>query len=357
MGFFDTATFAEPVDGCYIFVNATNVTSNPWLSGVCQANSVRTNTTTAINIANLAWYTGKIRVNPTATEVSFELYDSLYSLVWNNTVTTNIPNTAGRETGFGMIATQNTTDAAGNIVQLDYMKLEFINRDTIIRQSYGQNATIKMSQEFLTAAASTFDPFLGTAISSGTVVANTGSAIHPGVVNITDSTTAQGGYRIMTDITAFLLYGNETASFIFKPQINNRNESFRFGFQDSTAINTMPTDGCYFNSSWNITSTQFIMGVCTNSSVSTNTTKYFLTNNTWYIGKIQVNSVATSVNFSIWNETNYMLWNGTVTTNIPVITGRETGFGLIAGEATTDAAKVIVAMDYMDLIINRTIYR
>jgi hypothetical protein len=46
-----------------------------------------------------------------------------------------------------------------------------------------------------------------------------------------------------------------------------------------------------------------------------------------------------------------------LTQGIPVGVGRETGFGVIAGESTTDAAKPIVSLDYIELIMNRTISR
>jgi hypothetical protein len=358
MGFLDTTTIALPTDGCYIQVNGSATILNLFnLTGICRSNNVQTQTTNYITLSNLQWYTAKIDTDATASNVYFSLYDFGGTLLWNGTVSSNIPVTTGRETGFGVIANEWTTDAAADIIQIDYMKLQIYNRTTLLRNAYTSSANIKLSQEFLTGSASSFDPFLGTAISSGLITGNTGTANHLGVIYINDSTTAQGGYRIMTDATAFLLSGNETATFVFKQKINNRNESVRMGWQDSTAINTMPTDGCYFNSSWQSTSIQYIRGVCRSNNVQTNTTFFSVSNNTWYTGKIIMDLTASSVNFSLFNESNYMVWNATVSSNIPVTTGRETGFGIIAGEGTTDATKEIVSIDYMDFTINRGMVR
>jgi len=214
----------------------------------------------------------------------------------------------------------------------------------------------KISQEFLTANAYVFNPFLGAAISSGTASAQSGNAIHPGVVRLSDSTTANGGYRIMTDIAAFLISGNESAGFVFRHQAGRPTSSYRLGFQDSTAIQTNPTDGCYFlvnstGASFNNTLT----GICRSNNAQTKTaTTFDLTPNTWYRGNLEINSQATMINFSLYNDAGSLLWSDVVNSNIPTASGRETGFGVIAGETTTDAAAAIVDLDYMVLIINRT---
>jgi hypothetical protein len=331
------------------------------LTAVCRSNNVETNSSTRILISNLAWYTGIIQVDSTASTVAFELYDNTYTRIWNTTITTNIPNTVGRETGWGVIATQNNTDAAADIIQMDYMKLEIMDRSQIIRQVYNNNATIKLSQEFLTGSASVLDPFLGTAVSSGVINAYNGEQYHPGVVAFNDSTTAGGGYRVMTDTTYSALYGDETANFVFKHDSDTRKTSrYLMGWFDNTVISTEPTDGCYFIV-WNTSSTlnnKTIRGRCKSNSVETETTTmYNISLNSWYWGRIQTNPTATVVNFSLFNATNNeLLWNNTITSNIPNVAGRETGFGVFAGETTTDASKIIIYMDYMDLIINRTLY-
>lgn len=361
MGFFDTSTVAEPVDGCYFNINSSN-TGVFDLTGICRSNNIQSNTTTYIPITNLQWYTGIIEVNPTASQVKFSLYNLINELVWNDSITTNIPNTVGRETGFGIIANQNSTDAAADIVQLDYMKLQLFNRTAAVRTAFTSSAPIRFSQEFLTASASVSDPFLGTAISSGTAIQSVlSNGSHPGILNLSDSTTAQGGYRIMTDATSFLIAGNESASFVFRHANWGRaTASYRLGFQDSTAINTLPTDGCWLNISYNgITmNNRTVHGVCSANSLRTNsTTRYSLNYNAWYTGKIIVNSVASSVNFSLIDSNNNLVWNESITTNIPTSVGRETGFGVITGESSTNAAQPIIQLDYMDLMINGAVIR
>lgn len=50
-------------------------------------------------------------------------------------------------------------------------------------------------------------------------------------------------------------------------------------------------------------------------------------------------------------------WTSDVTGNIPSASGREVGFGVVAGETTTDAAANIMLLDYISLYIDRTLTR
>jgi hypothetical protein len=123
------------------------------------------------------------------------------------------------------------------------------------------------------------------------------------------------------------------------------------GFQDSTAINTLPTDGCYMIiNATNTASNTTLSGVCRSNSVQSNTSGYVLTPNGFYKGTITMNPTASALTFTLHNATNDLLWTDTVSSNIPTAAGRETGHGIIIGETTTDAARVILQLDYMDLM-------
>ncbi|MCX8158888.1 MAG: YfhO family protein [Candidatus Pacearchaeota archaeon] len=223
-----------------------------------------------------------------------------------------------------------------------------------------QTSVWEISQEFLTASASVFDPFLGTALSSGTIATQTSTSTRFGIARLFDSTTANGGYRIMTDTSSFLLAGNETAIFIWRHLAGRTTSSYRLGWQDSTTINTAPTDGCWFEiNSTGADNNNTLTGRCRNNAGPTITaTSFTLVPNEWYKGVITINSGATIVNFTLYNDTSQqIIWSGIVNANIPNTAGRETGFGIIAGETTTDAAAGILDIDYMRLIVNRTITR
>ncbi len=213
-----------------------------------------------------------------------------------------------------------------------------------------------IEEDFVTANANVFDSMLGAAISSGTLAAVTSTGNHPGVVYLRDSTTANGGYRVMTDASAFLINGGERAEFVFQARGVRAAASWRLGFHDSTAINTAPTDGAWLEGiadGTNIT----IRGRCKNNAGPAETSTYQLTINTWYTGVIEVNAAATRVTFSLFSESGTSLWSQYVESNIPKVSGRETGFGAIAGETTADAAADIIRLDYMRLEIDRTLTR
>ena len=214
--------------------------------------------------------------------------------------------------------------------------------------------------DFQLCNANALSPLLGSATSSGTLAAVTGNQYHPGVCSFTDSTTAGGAYRINSELTAFLLNGSEYVTTVFSPGTNRNTaavtEIALWGFSDSTTYTALPTDGCGFRRvNWNWS------GFCTNNSVTqltaTNFTSFMYAAD-WYVSTMLINPTATSVNFSIYNSsTGSLLWSEAVTARIPVISGRETGFVMIAGENTTNAAAAIMEWDYVRFGINRTIAR
>lgn len=200
--------------------------------------------------------------------------------------------------------------------------------------------------ELLTASASVLDPFLGTAISSGALTAVTGSNLHPGQAALRDSTTANGGYRIFTDITSFVINGSESAVFVFQHNTAVATSHYRMGFQDSTTV-TLPTDGCFF---W--VNQTLLNGRCRSNNVESNTSSSYTMSGTttWFYGTLVVNSAGTSVNFTLYDENKTtQLWSDTVASNIPSTTARATGFGILATESSTSAAANIVTLDYMGI--------
>lgn len=205
------------------------------------------------------------------------------------------------------------------------------------------------AQEFVTSTI--VDPLAAAAISSGTITALSGTGNHPGIVRLSDSGTSNGGYRMLTDATGFLLNGTENSTFVFKEVNSKTTTQYRFGFQDSTTV-TAPTDGCWISVLNNV-----LQGQCKNNAGPTVTsTTYTISDSVWYTANMYVNAAATSVSFSLMNSTG-LVWNSTVSANIPTVSGRETGWGIIATESSNDAAAEIVEIDYASLSMSRSIDR
>jgi hypothetical protein len=201
------------------------------------------------------------------------------------------------------------------------------------------------SSDFLVpTGAANNPPFVGTAISTGTIAANAtnSTANHPGICRMTSSTTANGGYRWQTDGTAGkLIGGGESFEIVFAP-LNFTTTTFRAGYYDSTTSADC-VDGIYFE----YTTTGNLVGKTSSNSVrTTSATITTLSLNTWYRGVIVVNNNATSVTFTVYDANGVSLGTQTVTTNIPTGAGRQTAVGCIATESSVTAT-AMVDLDYM----------
>jgi len=213
-----------------------------------------------------------------------------------------------------------------------------------------------METDFFNTTSPFSQGLTGTAVSSGTIVQVAAEPNHPGVIELRDSTTAGGGYRIMTDGGAFRLGGGEKFVCTFQMRGVRSTAVCRIGFQDSASA-TAPFDGVYFNIVGNGT-TLTATGSCRNNNTETATASTFApANNTWYTCVIELNSNATLATFTIFNESGTQQFNDTVATNIPTASGRETGAGVYIGESTTDAVAGIIRLDYMRIECSRTLVR
>lgn len=119
MGFIDTATSADCVDGAYIEIPSTGAAV-----GKTSNNSTRTTSATIANLSTNTWYRARIVVNKAASAVDFYIYSDAGDLLGSQQNTANIPTAAGRETGHGYIATKSGTTAQG-CVEMDYMSIEW----------------------------------------------------------------------------------------------------------------------------------------------------------------------------------------------------------------------------------------
>ena len=134
-----TAGATLPTDG--VFFNITRNTAGVTnFTGNTASNNARSQTRTAYSMAASTWYRGTITVNQTPDKVEYRLYDASNALLWADNTTANIPTGAGRDTSPCIIAAESTTDAAANILILDYARWE-INRTISTRPTAAPTPT------------------------------------------------------------------------------------------------------------------------------------------------------------------------------------------------------------------------
>ena len=115
LGFHDTATSADAVDGIYFEMPASGA-----IVGKTSSNSVRTTSGTIATLVANTWYHGRIVVNAAGTGVDFFIFSDAGTQLGTANITTNIPTASGRETGVAFVGTSSGTTAV-DVVNLDYM--------------------------------------------------------------------------------------------------------------------------------------------------------------------------------------------------------------------------------------------
>ena len=127
MGFLDTATEAAPTIGAWLDMvgNGTG-----WVITGKTVNSGATSSTgTTYTCALSTWYSARLVVNSAATLVTFSVSNEAGTVLWTDTLATAIPVSA-TGTGFGIVGTDSSADAATVLLSLDYLRLEIV-RDLI----------------------------------------------------------------------------------------------------------------------------------------------------------------------------------------------------------------------------------
>lgn len=119
LGYHDATSSTDAVDGGYIEIPASG-------AAVCKTanNSTRTTSATIATLSTATWYRLVIRVDRTAANVTCEIFDANNNSLGSQTNSANIPTTAGREFGHGIVATNSGTTAVG-VLDLDYMMLGY----------------------------------------------------------------------------------------------------------------------------------------------------------------------------------------------------------------------------------------
>ena len=126
IGFDDSTAITDPAD-CVCVKMIGNGTNGYTLTGIARTNNSQTATASTFTAISNTWYTLIIELNANATVATFTLENDAGTVVWTDTVSANIPKAAGRETGYSIGSWESTTDAAADILWLDYCRVE-INR-------------------------------------------------------------------------------------------------------------------------------------------------------------------------------------------------------------------------------------
>jgi hypothetical protein len=217
---------------------------------------------------------------------------------------------------------------------------------------------VTMSSDFYEPSTNAIPGILGGAIGSGTNVVFATTAPHPGVVAISDSTTAGGGYKYGCTATGNMrIAGGETGEFIFQTNGIRNSQDIRFGWADTATGAALPVDGVWLNLTNVAGAANWTGNTASNSARSQTSTKFAGSAGTWYRGVISINSEASLVTFTIYNEEGVSQWTSTLATNIPTGAARDTSPCIIATESTTDAAAVLLRPDYASWSITRTLVR
>lgn len=202
--------------------------------------------------------------------------------------------------------------------------------------------------DFLTPTAGSMDPFLGAAVSAGTLAAANAGAVtkdRPGVVKLRCGTTANGGYKIQTDPVSLLLGGGEQFDAVWSV-VTLTALTMRLGLHDSVT-SADAVDGVYFE----IAAGGALVAKSSNNSTRTTAgTSFTVVAGTWYRSRVSLNAAGTAVSFKVWDlATQTIVYQpADITTNIPTASGREVGAGIVATNSGTTATD-LVHLDYMAL--------
>jgi hypothetical protein len=219
---------------------------------------------------------------------------------------------------------------------------------------------LRQFTDFLTFVASpdyTNIPWAGYTINgAGTCALSSAvDANHPGVVLLGAGSTANTGFRYYSHGSMTLVGASEKFVCIFKTyNAPNGTVVWRAGYQDS-GTHADPTDGAWL---------QFVQAAGTidgrrnnaGAGVSTTATAFTYADATWYRGEVEVNAAASVITFSIYLcSSGALVWSDTLATVPTGVTGH--GIGAWNTQAASVGQRDLVHVDYLAIIINRTLVR
>jgi len=250
-------------------------------------------------------------------------------------------------------ATSNRVSIVGSTIvsgSADFL----VGADNVLNNS-NTRRQILLSNDFLVATGTqALDPFLGTAIASGTSNQPTAGIIdanHPGAIRLLSSTTTNSGFFVGTNISSIRLAGDDHFNAVFQLASLALNTT-RLGFLDTATV-ADAVDGAYLE----IDASGVVTGKTANNSTRSSTgTTYTISATTWYRAFIRTNAANTAVIFYLYNDAGTLLWTDTLSTNIPTASGREVGAAFVITNSGTTAID-LAHIDYMSFAIRRSVQR
>ena len=197
------------------------------------------------------------------------------------------------------------------------------------------------SSDFVNASSPN-GPFLVTPVSSGGASIFGGqSASSHGVLFLSSSSTANSGVLVSTAQNLFVVGGGEQYD-AYLYWFGTATTTARIGFHDSST-SADATDGVYFE----ITGTGGIFGkTASNGTRSTTAAIVASASAAYYHLRIKINAAGTLVTFEVFNGGGTLLGSQTLSTNIPTVSGRDFGAGVIATNSNTTPSNML-GIDYM----------
>lgn len=221
---------------------------------------------------------------------------------------------------------------------------------TTVAVSFNPRAFVDVPWEFDEFMNGVTNTSFTTSVSgSGTAVSPVaGTMQNPGQLQLTTGATSTGRAAILTAPSA-LLFGNgggadfETSIYIPTLSYSSQRYQLRIGFIDTTTGDQI--DGVYFEYNDSMSS---YWRICTaNNSTRTKITTSIVVNaGSWITLRITVDSAANQATFYLNG-----ISMGSISTNIPTTTGRETGIGIALIKSAGSSART-VNTDYIYYQLN-----
>lgn len=194
--------------------------------------------------------------------------------------------------------------------------------------------------------STTFNPWAGSAVNSGTYASVAASAKHPGVISCNSSTTANSGWLLMTNMTNnhIPFYGRMRTTFILKP-VTLTGSMVRAGFHDGTTYTT-PSHGAWLQIDQGVAK-----GAASTGAAVYTASSFTMTSGTWYRCVIDVDTFKGTVTYRVFqDDSNTVLWKDTITVDL---TAWVVKHGVIATNSGTTVSN-IVHIDLMEFFLYNT---
>jgi hypothetical protein len=124
IGFHDVSNQTTPTNGVWVQFDGNGTTLT--CSGKTNAGSTPTTTATTYSAAIGTWYSLTVEMNANATLATFTLRSESGTVLWTDTLSSNIPTGASQRTSLGFVAF-NVNNSPVGLALIDYARME-INR-------------------------------------------------------------------------------------------------------------------------------------------------------------------------------------------------------------------------------------